>query len=162
LVRPAALFFTAAPGFTFHCFFSAVVFLPSLLFAPQHAPRTQGVDTGSPKPQATLNCKQTPRACRIVFHRSQLEKARNIEGKQTDHKWNQLSGMLMQIFNIVILIALGERIVRPDYENLIDPETGLVIGRRDKPTSFRRKVRGYHHVRPSAACFVMLWSRECP
>ena len=34
-------------------------------------------------------------------------------GKQTDHVYNRLGGVLMQFFNVVIFIALAERIVRP-------------------------------------------------
>lgn len=47
--------------------------------------------------------------CRATFHRSQMEKARNVEGKQTDHGWNRLAGVAMQTFNVVILVALVAR-----------------------------------------------------
>jgi hypothetical protein len=51
--------------------------------------------------------------CRNKWNAGQLEKQRNIGGKQTDHIFNRLGGILMQFFNIVIFIALAERITRP-------------------------------------------------
>lgn len=77
--------------------------------------------------------------CRTLFHQSQMEKARNIEGKQTDHGWNRLAGVLMQALNVVILVALGERIVRPEYELVTDEDTGDV-SRVEVDGSVRRKV----------------------
>eukprot|EP00892_Ulva_mutabilis_P001698 jgi/Ulvmu1/11529/UM078_0018.1 len=76
-----------------------------------------------------------------LFHQSQMEKARNIEGKQTDHGWNRLAGVLMQILNVVILVALGERIVRPEYDFVVDEETEEVT-RVEVDGSVRRKVTG--------------------
>lgn len=58
--------------------------------------------------------------CRTAFHRSQMEKARNVEGKITDHGWNRLAGLGMQTFNIVLLVALVSKILRTDSD---DPET---------------------------------------
>jgi hypothetical protein len=75
---------------------------------------------------------------RVLFHREQLEKARNIEGKQTDHIWNRIGGVAMQFFNIIILIALGERILRPDEKEVTLPN-GRVVLREDNDT-VRRKV----------------------
>lgn len=69
-----------------------------------------------------------------------MEKARNIEGKQTDHGWNRLAGVLMQLLNVVILVALGERIMRPEYNFVVDEETEEVR-RVEVGGSVRRKVR---------------------
>lgn len=79
------------------------------------------------------------RVCRTLFHQSQLEKARNIEGKQTDHGWNRLAGVFMQLFNVVILVALGERIVRPEFEFREDDDGNVT--RFEVSGSVRRKVR---------------------
>ena len=43
-----------------------------------------------------------------------MEKARNVEGKQTDHGWNRLAGLGMQAFNVVILVALTYRVLSAD------------------------------------------------
>ena len=123
-----------------------------------------------------------------------------MEGKQTDHGWNQAAGILMQacptlvlmdgplwsccllcplifscsfhcdtyrapnqcsrlrqhtfsvsffcysqrvrvqVFNVVILVALVENILRPDQVTVIDPDTG-VISVTDSDQSLRDKVR---------------------
>jgi hypothetical protein len=51
---------------------------------------------------------------RTTFHKSQMEKARNVEGKQTDHGWNRLAGIGMQTFNVVILVAIISKILTTD------------------------------------------------
>ena len=77
--------------------------------------------------RVTLPCMQPPRWlpsmsldllgwCRGKWHQEQLEKARNVSGKQTDHFYNRLGGVLMQLFNTVILIAVLEFITRPDCQ----------------------------------------------
>jgi hypothetical protein len=76
--------------------------------------------------------------CRFTWNHGQLEKARNIGGKQTDHIYNRIGGVIMQIFNIVILIALAERIVHPDCKSLNPDGT---CGKEDSD-SVRRKVVG--------------------
>lgn len=58
-------------------------------------------------------------ACRIVYHKGQLEKARNVGGRQTDHGWNRLGGILMQLFNVVLLVALVDNVISPDYETVM-------------------------------------------
>lgn len=45
-----------------------------------------------------------------------MEKARNVEGKQTDHAWNRLAGIGMQTFNVVILIAVFRRLLSTDED----------------------------------------------
>ena len=52
--------------------------------------------------------------CRGKWHQEQLEKARNVSGKQTDHFYDRLEGVLMQLFNIVILIAVIDFVIRDE------------------------------------------------
>lgn len=93
------------------------------------------------------------RTCRVKWHSGQLEKQRNIGGKQTDHKYNRLGGVFMQMFNVVILIALVEHITRPDAEAAgpcTGPGAGVCLGgeciggvcMREVSGSGRRKVIG--------------------
>jgi hypothetical protein len=43
--------------------------------------------------------------CRVKWHAGQLEKQRNIGGKQTDHWGNRVGGVAMQFFNVRVLIV---------------------------------------------------------
>jgi hypothetical protein len=76
---------------------------------------------------SALTMMQVAACNRWAMHRNkwnagQLEKQRNIGGKQTDHIYNRLGGILMQFFNIVIFIALVERITRPCERNCTKEE----------------------------------------
>ena len=60
----------------------------------------------------------------------------------------------MQVFNVVILLALIEHILRPDQITFMDPETGL-LSIRDSDSSLRDKVRELSpHVTSFLSCFM--------
>lgn len=60
----------------------------------------------------------------------------------------------MQVFNVVILLALIERILRPDQITFMDPDTGL-LSIRDSDSSLRDKVReSSPHVMCFLSCFM--------
>jgi len=55
-----------------------------------------------------------------TWHTAQLSKARNSKGLQTDHKWNRLAGILMQFFNVIIVMACFENI---DDKYIVEGDT---------------------------------------
>lgn len=72
-----------------------------------------------------------------------MEKARNEEGKQTDHGWNRLAGLGMQAFNVVILVALVYRILKPDE------------GAADEDDTYGRKVSTLLPLDPNFGQFLL-------
>ena len=63
-----------------------------------------------------------------VWHTGQMAKARNVSGLQTDHGWNRFWGVVMQLFNIVIVMACFENL----DDKQVDSDGGSATSRGTK------------------------------